>query len=163
MKVCQSWTFQELWTFLQLQSQKPSSTMMKLALLRTATGKEDAELPLLQVISSFRVTSLRNCSPDKCFTEFKKQTHLKVNCSEETESGLHSRISAKKSILKGTNNKKTLAWPKKHKQWTLAWRRRCDGALLVTLSVIYLEFQAHLTSIATTEICSNTPSHQVCA
>jgi hypothetical protein len=29
-----------------------------------------------------------------------------------------------------------------------AWR--CDGALLVTLSVIYLEFKAHLTSMATT-------------
>ncbi|CDQ60383.1 unnamed protein product [Oncorhynchus mykiss] len=26
-----------------------------------------------------------------------------------------------------------------------AWRRRCDGALLVTLSVIYLEFKGYLT------------------
>ena len=41
-----------------------------------------------------------------------------------------------------------------------AWRRRCDGALLVTLSVIYLEFKAHLTSMATTAFCSNTPSHR---
>jgi hypothetical protein len=31
---------------------KPSSAMMKLALMRTATGKEDPELPLLQRISS---------------------------------------------------------------------------------------------------------------
>jgi hypothetical protein len=35
---------------------KPSSAMMKLALMRTATGKEDPELPLLQRISSL-VTS----------------------------------------------------------------------------------------------------------
>ena len=47
-----------------------SSAMMKLAIMRTATGKEDPELPLLQRISSL-VTSLRNCSSNKCFTEFK--------------------------------------------------------------------------------------------
>ena len=34
------------------------------------------------------------------------------------------------------------------------WRRRCEGALMVTLSVIYLEFKAHLTSMATTAFCS---------
>ena len=38
---------------------KPSSAMMKLALMRTAIGKEDPELP----------TSLRNCSQNKLFTE----------------------------------------------------------------------------------------------
>ena len=36
------------------------------------------------------------------------------------------------------------------------------GTLLLTLSVIYLEFKAHLTSIATTAFCSNMPSHLVC-
>ena len=35
------------------------------------------------------------------------------------------------------------------------------GALLVTLSVIYLEFKAHFTSMATTAFCSDTPSHLV--
>jgi hypothetical protein len=45
--------------------------MMKLALMRTATGKEDPELPLLQRMDRFiRVTSLRNCSP-KNVSEFK--------------------------------------------------------------------------------------------
>ena len=47
-----------------------------------------------------------------------------------------------------------------------AWRRMmwwCGGALLVTLSAIYLEFKAHLTSMATTVFCSDTPSHLVCA
>ena len=43
-----------------------------------------------------------------------------------------------------------------------AWRRRCGGALLVTMSVIYLEFKAHLTSMVTTAFCSDTPSHVVC-
>jgi hypothetical protein len=38
--------------------------MMKLAVMRTATGKEDPELPLLQRISSL-LTSLTNCSPNK--------------------------------------------------------------------------------------------------
>ena len=47
--VSQSGTFQEL------QSQKPSGAMMKLALMRTATGKEDPELPLLQRIRSLEL------------------------------------------------------------------------------------------------------------
>ena len=34
-------------------------------------------------------------------------------------------------------------------------------ALLVTLSVIYLQFKAHLTSMATTAFCSDMPSHLV--
>ena len=41
--------------FLQVQSQKPSSAMMKLSLMGTATGKEDPELPLLQRISSLEL------------------------------------------------------------------------------------------------------------
>jgi hypothetical protein len=43
---------------------------MKLALMRTATGKED---PVTSAAEDkfIRVTSLRNCNPNKCFTEFK--------------------------------------------------------------------------------------------
>jgi hypothetical protein len=41
--------------YLQMQSQKPSSAMMKLALMRTATGKADPELPLLQRIHSLEL------------------------------------------------------------------------------------------------------------
>jgi hypothetical protein len=52
MKVSQYGTFQELLKFLEVQSQKPSSSVIKLTLLRTATGKEDPELPLLQRITS---------------------------------------------------------------------------------------------------------------
>ena len=36
--VSQSGTFQELWKFLQVQSQKPSRAMMKLALMKTIKG-----------------------------------------------------------------------------------------------------------------------------
>ena len=57
MKVNQSVKFQEMSTFLQVQLQKPSIAMMKLALMRTATGKEDPELPLLQRISSLELTA----------------------------------------------------------------------------------------------------------
>ena len=40
-----------------------------------------------------------------------------------------------------------------------ALRRQCDvgGAMLVTMSVIYLEFKAHLTSTATTAFCCDMP------
>ena len=44
---------------------------------------------------------------------------------------------------------------------TDAWR--CDSTLLVILSVIYFEFKAHLTSMATTAFRSDTPTHLVCA
>ena len=43
--------------FLQVQPQKPSSAMMKQALRRTATGKEDAELPLLQRMISLELAA----------------------------------------------------------------------------------------------------------
>jgi hypothetical protein len=56
--------------FPQEQSQKPSSAIMKLSVMRNSTGKEDPELPLLQRISSFKFPA-SNCSPNKCFTEFK--------------------------------------------------------------------------------------------
>jgi hypothetical protein len=72
MKVRQYGKCQELLTFLQVQSQKPLSAMMKLSLMRTDTGMEDPEFPLLQRINSAsEVTSLRNCSPKNFFTEFK--------------------------------------------------------------------------------------------
>ena len=55
MKVRQYGTFQELVKFLQVQLQKQSGTMMKQALMRTATGKKDPELPLLQRTSSLEL------------------------------------------------------------------------------------------------------------
>jgi hypothetical protein len=43
------------------------------------------------------------------------------------ESILHGRNDARKPLLKNTNNKKRLAWAKKHEQWTLDW---CKFVLL---------------------------------
>jgi hypothetical protein len=37
------------------------------------------------------------------------------------ESGLQGQIAANKLLLKDTNKKKSLAWAKKHKQWTIDW------------------------------------------
>ena len=45
----------------------------------------------------------------------------------------------------------------KHGGGVMVW-----GCLLVTLSVIYLAFKAHLTSIATAAFCSEAQSHLVC-
>jgi hypothetical protein len=53
--------------FLQVQSQKPSSAMMKLALMRTATGKEYPALPLLQRINSLELPA-SDCSPFEMHT-----------------------------------------------------------------------------------------------
>jgi hypothetical protein len=41
---------------------KPSSTMMKLALMRPATGKEDPELPLVQRIRSLELPASENAA-----------------------------------------------------------------------------------------------------
>jgi hypothetical protein len=86
-----------LFTFLQVQSQKPSSAVIKLVPM-TATGKEDPESPLLRRISSL-VTSLRNGSPNKCFRVQITDTSQHQLC----ESGLRGQIAAKKPLLKDTN------------------------------------------------------------
>ena len=59
-----------------------------------------------------------NYSSNKCFrvqvTDTSSTVHRRLR-----ESDLHGRIAAKKPLLKDTNNKKRLAWAKKHEQWTL--------------------------------------------
>ena len=47
--------FKDFSKFLQVQLQKPSSAMMNLALMRTATEMEDSELTLLQRIRSLEL------------------------------------------------------------------------------------------------------------
>jgi hypothetical protein len=92
---------------------------MKLALMRTATGKEDPELPLLQKIL-YQLPTLKLAAQ---INTSLSSSNRHINCSETVrrrhESGLHGWIAAKKPLLKDTNNKKRLAWAKKHKQWTL--------------------------------------------
>ena len=101
VKVSQRGTFRELLKFLQVQSQKPSSATMKLALMRTATGREDPELPLLQRISSLELPASHGSS----------NRHISTSTVQRRLRGsnLHSRIAAKEPLLKDTNEKKRLA------------------------------------------------------
>ena len=182
---------------------------MKLALVRTATGKEDPELPLLWRISSWELPASEIAAQINA-SQSSSNRHISTSTVQRRlcESGLQCQTAVKtKTLLKDTNNKKRLAWAKKHKQWPLdrlksvlwpdskfeifgsnrsvfvrrgvgermisacvwfpPWSKDkvwwCGDALLVTLLAIYLEFKEHLTSMATTAFCSDTPSHLVCA
>ena len=64
-----------------------------------------------------RVTSLRNCSQNKCVSVQVTDTSQHHLFRGDRESGLRGRIAAKKPLPKDTNNKKRLAWAKKHDQW----------------------------------------------
>ena len=73
-----------------MQSQKPSTAIMKLALMRSATGKEDPELPLLQRISSldfpaFEIAAQINASQSS------NNRHISTSTVQRRlrESGLH--------------------------------------------------------------------------
>ena len=93
---------------------------MKLDLMRTTTGKEDPDLPLLQRISSLELTAHQIAAQINA-----SQSSSNRNISTSTgqrrlhESGLHCQIAAKKPLLKDTDKKKRLAWANKHEQWTL--------------------------------------------
>ena len=78
--------------------------MMKLALMRTATGKEDPELPLLQRTSSVELTASQIAAQINASQSSSNETHL----NRFSESGLHGRITAKKPLLKDTNMKKRI-------------------------------------------------------
>ena len=97
MKVSQSGTFQELLKFLQVQSLKPSSTMMKLVLMRTAKGKEDTELPLLQRITSLELTAPKIATKINA-SQSSSNRHISTSPVHRRlcESGLHGQIAAKK-------------------------------------------------------------------
>jgi hypothetical protein len=99
---------------------------MKLALLRNATGMEDPELPLLQKIRSLELPASEIAAHRVQVTDTSTSIVQRRLC----ESGLHGRIAAKKPLLKDTNNKKKLAWAKKHKQWTLdRWKLVLESKL----------------------------------
>jgi hypothetical protein len=93
--------------------------MMKLALMRTATGIGYPELPLLQRISSLqlpasKITAQINASQSSSNRHISTSTVQRMSTST-----VHGRIAAKKPLLKDTNNNKRLAWAKKQEQWTL--------------------------------------------
>ena len=79
--------------------------MMKLALMRTATGKEDPELPLLQRIRSLELPASEIAAQINA-SQSSSNRHISTSTVQRRlrESGLHGRIAA---------------WAKKHEQWTL--------------------------------------------
>ena len=84
-----------------MKLQKPSSAMMKLALMRIATGKEDPELPLLQRISSLELPA-SEISAQINASQSSSNRHISTSTVQRRlcESGLHGQIAAKKPLLK---------------------------------------------------------------
>jgi hypothetical protein len=92
---------------------------MKLALMRTTTGKEDPELHLLQRISSLELAASEIAAHiNASQSSINRQISTSTFQRRLHDSGLHSRIAAKKPLLKDTKKKKRLAWAKKHEQWS---------------------------------------------
>ena len=93
---------------------------MKLALMRTGTGKEDPELPLLQMISSLELPASEIAAQINA-SQSSSNRHISTSTVQRRlrESGLHGRIPATTPLLKDTKTKKRLAWAKKHEQWIL--------------------------------------------
>jgi hypothetical protein len=81
--------------------------MMKLVLMRTATGKEDPELPLLQRIRSLELPASENAAQINAL-QSSCNRHISTSTVQRRprESGYHGRIAANKPILKDTNKKK---------------------------------------------------------
>jgi hypothetical protein len=94
--------------------------MMKLALMRTATGKDDPEISLLQRISSLELPASEIAGQINA-SQSSSNRHISTSTVHRRlhESGLHGRIAAKKTQRKDINIKKRLAWAKKQEQWTL--------------------------------------------
>ena len=86
--------------------------MMKLALMRTATGKEYPELSLLQRTSSLELTAPQIVSQINADTS--QPQLFRGDCVNQA-----FMVELLQTPLKNTNKNKTLAWAKKHKQWTL--------------------------------------------
>ena len=94
--------------------------MMKLSLMRTSTGIEDPELPLLQSIISLELPASEIAAQINASQSLSNR-HISTSTVQRRlrESGLHGRIVAKKPLLKDTNKKNRLAWAKKYEQRTL--------------------------------------------
>jgi hypothetical protein len=81
--------------FLQAQSQKTSRGLIKLALMRTATGKEDPELPLLQRIHSLELPA-SEIAGEINVSLSSSNRHISTSSVQRRlcESGLYVRIAA---------------------------------------------------------------------
>ena len=82
-------------------------------LMRTATGKEDPELPLLQRISSLELPASEIAAQINA-SRTSSNRHISTSTVQRRlrESSLHGQIAAKEPLLKDTNKKKRLAWAK---------------------------------------------------
>ena len=92
--------------------------MMKLSLMRTATGKEDPELPLLQRKSSLALPA-SEIAAQIYASQTSSNRHISTATLQRRLSESCDQIAAKKPLLKDTNQKKRLSWAKKLEQWTL--------------------------------------------
>ena len=92
MKVSRYKTFQEVSSS---AVEKPSSAMMKLALMTTATGMEDPELPLLQRICLLKLTAPQIAAQIS-------NRHIATSTVQRRlrESGLHGLIAVQKPLIK---------------------------------------------------------------
>ena len=83
----------------RVKEKQPTSAMMKLALMRTTTGMEDPELPLLQRIRSLELPASEiavqiNASQSSSNRHISTSTVLR----RLRESSLHGQIAAKKPL-----------------------------------------------------------------
>uniref|UniRef100_A0AAZ3NP13 Transposase Tc1-like domain-containing protein n=1 Tax=Oncorhynchus tshawytscha TaxID=74940 RepID=A0AAZ3NP13_ONCTS len=80
------------------------------------------ELHLLQRKSSLELTAPHIAAQINA-SQSSSNRHISTSTVQRRlhESGHRGQIAAKKPLQKVTNNKKRLAWAKKHKQWTLDW------------------------------------------
>ena len=74
-----------------------------------------AEDKFIRVNCTSQIAGQINASQSSSNRHISTSTVQKRLC----DSGLHGRIYAKKPLPKDTNNKKRLAWTKKHEQWTI--------------------------------------------
>ena len=98
---------------LQVSSSAVTKTIKRydeLALMRTAIGKEDPELPLLQRMRSLELTAPQLAAQINA-SQSSSNRHISISTVQRRlrESGLHGQNAVKKTLLKDTNTKKTLA------------------------------------------------------
>jgi hypothetical protein len=84
--------------------------MMKLALVRTATGKEEPELPLLQRLGSLELLASEIAAQINA-SQSSSNRHISTVQRRLCESGLHSQIAAKKPLLRTSMRRRDLLGP----------------------------------------------------
>ena len=88
--------------------------MMNLALMRTATGKEDPVLPLLQRKSSLELAASEMAAQINA-SQSSSNRHISTSTVQEYVNQYSwSNCCNTKTLLKNTNMKKRLAWANKY-------------------------------------------------